>query len=58
MRFIKCLSVLSFAVGDGEGCRIAPVEALFIFSAGVKPNELFSSASSFFHFSHLSASGV
>lgn len=27
MRFIKCLSVLSFAVGDGEGCRTAPVEA-------------------------------
>lgn len=27
MRFIKCLSVLSFAVGDREGCRTAPVEA-------------------------------
>lgn len=26
MRFIKCLSVLSFAVGDREGCRTAPVE--------------------------------
>lgn len=57
MRFIKCLSVLPFAVGDREGCSTTPVEAVFVFSASVKPSELSSSASSFC-FSCLAASGV
>lgn len=47
MRFIKCLSVLPFAVGDREGCRMAPVEAVLIFSGSIKPNVPFSSASTF-----------
>ena len=58
MRFIKCLSVLSFAVGDREGGGVAPVEAVLIFSTSGKPNELFSLASSFFCFSCLPALGV
>lgn len=58
MRFIKCLSVLSFAVGDREGYRTAPVEAELILSASDKPNERFFSACTFFYFSCLPASGV
>lgn len=37
---------------------MAPVEAVLIFSANVKPNELFSLASHFFCFSCLPAPGV
>lgn len=58
MRFIKCLSVLSFAVGDREGYWTPPVEAELILSASDKPNERFFSACSFFYFSCLPASGV
>lgn len=58
MRFIKWLSVLSFAVGDREGCRMAPIEAVLIFSGSIKPNELFSSASTFFCFLYLPAAAV
>lgn len=44
MRFIKCLSVFSFAVADREDCRITPVEMMFIFSSHVKLSLLFSQA--------------
>lgn len=52
MSSIKCLSVLSFAVGGKEGCGVAPVEAELVFSTSIRPNELFS----LFGFSFLFAS--